>query len=108
MYISTDKLIPMDSRTQTKLKELLNSFDDDLHVDKDHLRIVLNQWKDLLEKLGGAGEDTQQQREILKLIEDKISSSGRLTWDPTPYEYIVFYIVIAFIISVFGKFMPRL
>lgn len=106
MYISTEKPFPMDSPTQAKLEELLSLFDKNPNMDKSSLRNVLNQWKDMLQQLGGSSEDTLKQIEILKLLEDKISA-GRRTWEPTPYEYYAFYVVVAFIISVFGKIMPH-
>lgn len=108
MYISTDKPMPMDVlTTQTQLKELLLSLDKNPDIDKGRVRIILSQWKDVLQKLGGTDEEKLKQIEIIKSIEDKIGV-GRRTWEPTTYEYIVFYIVIAFIILVFGKTMPKL
>lgn len=95
----------MASVTQAKLEELLSLFDKNPHLDTRSLRTVLTQWRDMLQKLDGSGEDTMKQFEILKSIEDKISA-GRRTWEPTAYEYYAFYVVVAFIIFIFGKIMP--
>lgn len=68
--------------------------------DRERLR------KLLIERTGSANIQTET-REVPPIVADSLSYSedikSRLTYDPTDYEYYLFYITMTFVIGVIGK-----
>lgn len=91
----------MDSGAE--LQKLLDAIKRNPNLDEDRLHTILHKLKTLKETFDKLGDSELPGDQIAKLIDAETSTGKSLTWQPTFYEYIVFFIVLAFIILIFGK-----
>lgn len=101
----------MDNPVQ--LKEMLEAMKRNPNLDKSSIRIILSKLKELRQSFRVTGEDgSNEEDEVLKYLEAEMAEgmnlNNRQTWEPTIYEYIAFFVVVVFIILVFGKIWCKL
>lgn len=98
----------MDSGIQ--FKQILQALKRNPNLDQSNLRNLLQKLKTLKGTVDGPSGDLLYDAEFLNELEKEINEglnqNSRQTWEPTIYEYIVFFIVLAIIIFIFGKTIP--
>lgn len=90
----------MDS--SAKFKQLLEAMQSDPEQGKPNLQVILNKLKSLRDRLDLLNDEELSEGKVIKLLEEDMQPP-RLTWTPTFYEYIVFYVMVAIVLVIFGK-----
>lgn len=91
------------------LKKIIEAIKRNPNLDKSSIRIILSKLKELRGQLHAGhdhGDDIDEDK-ILKLLDSELAEGmdlkSRQTWDPTYHEYIVFFVMVIFIVAVFGN-----
>lgn len=96
------------------LKKIVEAIKRNPNLDKSSIRIILSKLKALRTQLheghdhgGDINED-----DILKQLDSDLSEGmdlkSRQTWVPTFHEYIVFFVMLIFIIAIFGNITRKI